>query len=154
MKNTKTMLMATVMMLGLAATVMAQPQERGKKGGQRGGDQSSQDRMLRFMQALPVMAALDADKDGTISAAEIAGASAALGKLDANGDGELSLDELRPTRTQGGQGKGGQGKSKGGAGGKSKGGAGGGKGKGGAGGKRGGGGEGGGQRPQRPEADE
>lgn len=165
MKNTKTMLMATVMMFGLAATVMAQPQERGKKGGQRGGDQG-QDRMMRFIQAFPVMAALDADKNGTISAQEIAGASAALGKLDADGDGALSMEELRPRRPQGGPGKGGAGKGQGGPGkggpgkggaGKGKGGAGkggGGKGKRGAGAGGGKGGSGGGQRPQRPAADE
>jgi Ca2+-binding EF-hand superfamily protein len=41
-------------------------------------------------------AALDADHDGTISAAELRSASAALKTLDGNGDGQLSPDELRP----------------------------------------------------------
>lgn len=148
MKNAKTMLMAIVMMFGLAATVMAQPQERGQKGGQPGGDQG-RDRMMRFIQAFPVMAALDADKNGTISAQEIAGASAVLGKLDADGDGALSMEELRPRRSQGGPGKGGAGRGKGGAGKR-----GGGKGKRGAGGGKSKGGTGGGQRPRRPTADE
>jgi hypothetical protein len=44
------------------------------------------------------MAALDANKDGVIDAAEIANASAALGKLDKNGDGRLTTEELRPPR--------------------------------------------------------
>jgi Ca2+-binding EF-hand superfamily protein len=44
----------------------------------------------------PVFLALDTDKDGVISAAEIASASAALKSLDKNGDGKLSEDEVRP----------------------------------------------------------
>jgi hypothetical protein len=43
-----------------------------------------------------VMLALDANKDGAISAAEIAGAVASLQALDANSDGKLTRDELRP----------------------------------------------------------
>ena len=100
--NTKlTMLLATGLTLGLSAMVMGQPQERGG-GGRQGGQMSGS----MLMQMFPVMAALDADKDGTISAAEISGASAALAKLDANGDGELTFDEIRPQRFQGGRGGG------------------------------------------------
>ncbi len=44
----------------------------------------------------PVIAALDADHDGTISATELEGAPASLKTLDKNGDGELSPEELRP----------------------------------------------------------
>ena len=46
----------------------------------------------------PLMAALDANGDGTIDADEIANASAALKKLDKNGDGKLTPDEYRPAR--------------------------------------------------------
>ena len=49
-----------------------------------------------FMRDDPVVSALDADRDGVISVAEIANASAALKSLDRNGDGKLSLDEMRP----------------------------------------------------------
>jgi Ca2+-binding EF-hand superfamily protein len=49
-----------------------------------------------FMRVNPVLAALDADHDGEISAAEIANSSSALKKLDRNGDGRLSPDELLP----------------------------------------------------------
>lgn len=44
----------------------------------------------------PVIAALDANADGEISAEEIANAAAALKKLDKNNDGKISGDELRP----------------------------------------------------------
>ena len=44
----------------------------------------------------PLVAALDADKDGRISASEIENAPAALKELDANGDGELTPEELHP----------------------------------------------------------
>ncbi|UCF32892.1 MAG: hypothetical protein JSV78_11225 [Phycisphaerales bacterium] len=45
-----------------------------------------------------LMRVLDADKDGTLSAEEIANASAALLTLDQDGDGALSDEELRPPR--------------------------------------------------------
>ncbi|HEY1336267.1 MAG TPA: hypothetical protein VGF59_02095 [Bryobacteraceae bacterium] len=45
----------------------------------------------------PVLAALDADRDGEISAAEIADAVAALKTLDKNGDGQLTPDEVLPS---------------------------------------------------------
>jgi hypothetical protein len=48
------------------------------------------------------MEALDANHDGVIDASEIANASAALKKLDKNGDGKLTPDELRPHRPHGG----------------------------------------------------
>jgi hypothetical protein len=50
------------------------------------------------MQALPVVVALDANGDGEISTEEIEKAEEALAKLDKNGDGKLSGDEVRPSR--------------------------------------------------------
>jgi hypothetical protein len=46
----------------------------------------------------PIIAALDANHDGVISADEIAQASAALKTLDQNGNGQLTPDEYRPPR--------------------------------------------------------
>ncbi|MFM2081572.1 MAG: hypothetical protein RL380_263 [Verrucomicrobiota bacterium] len=63
----------------------------------------------------PIVAALDANHDGTIDAGEIANASAALKTLDKNGDGKLTGDELRP-QGQGGQGQQGGGRPPGGQG--------------------------------------
>jgi len=42
--------------------------------------------------------ALDADRDGEISEAEINNAPTALRKLDKDGDGKLTREELRPPR--------------------------------------------------------
>lgn len=44
----------------------------------------------------PIMMALDANQDGQIDADEIAKASESLKKLDLNGDGVLTRDELMP----------------------------------------------------------
>ncbi len=49
----------------------------------------------------PIIAALDTNHDGVIDADEIANASKALKKLDKNGDGKLTQDELRPPRPEG-----------------------------------------------------
>lgn len=51
---------------------------------------------LEFMRLNPVLAALDADQDGEISADEIKNSSAALRTLDKNHDGSLTPDEVLP----------------------------------------------------------
>ena len=72
--------------------------------GRRGG-QGRPDMMRRF----PLMMALDANNDGVISAEEINNAPAALRKLDKNGDGKLTEDELRPNFAEGPGGRRGEG---------------------------------------------
>jgi hypothetical protein len=57
----------------------------GKPDGQRQGPPPS-----------PIFQALDADRDGAISDEELENAPEALAELDANEDGELTRDELRP----------------------------------------------------------
>src|SRR5258708_5278406 len=50
----------------------------------------------------PVFEALDKDHDGILSAEEIQAASESLKKLDRNGDGKLTEDELHPQGGPGG----------------------------------------------------
>ena len=70
------------------------------------------------MTFLPVLIALDADKNGEISGKEMANATAALKSLDKNSDGKLTEDELRPNRPPGGGGPGGGQQGRGGFGGR------------------------------------
>ena len=60
---------------------------------------------------LPVLAALDSDENGEISADEIANAVAALKKLDKNEDGKLTRDELQPNFDRDRRGAPGQGRA-------------------------------------------
>ena len=76
-------LMATVAVLA-STMVFAQDKPADGKGRRGGGN--------------PIFAALDANHDGEIDANEISNAPAALRKLDKNGDGKLTRDELRPAR--------------------------------------------------------
>src|SRR3954454_13079743 len=69
----------------VAGTVMAQPPGGPAPGG--GGPPN------------PLLQAFDTDRDGTLSAAEIDAAAAKLRERDANKDGKLTADELRPART-------------------------------------------------------
>lgn len=71
----------------------------GHQGGPGGGQGGERPRFTP-----PLVAALDANSDGVIDAQEIANASAALKKLDKNGDGKITRDEMMPPRPQGGQG--------------------------------------------------
>jgi Ca2+-binding EF-hand superfamily protein len=50
-----------------------------------------------FMWSLPVLKALDSDGDKIISEKELKAASKSLIKLDKNGDGNLTIDEIRPS---------------------------------------------------------
>jgi Ca2+-binding EF-hand superfamily protein len=74
---------------GLVAVtfVVWQPAMGQPPGGREGG---------RGMFRMPLMTAIDADGDGEISASEINDAPAHLRGLDANKDGRLTPDELRP----------------------------------------------------------
>ncbi len=72
---------------------------RGQRGS-RGGAGSPSDRMKEMMQRIPVLAALDANGDGTLSEDELAAASKSLRKLDRDGDGEISGAELQPSTSR------------------------------------------------------
>ncbi|MEZ5402964.1 MAG: hypothetical protein R2729_25020 [Bryobacteraceae bacterium] len=82
----------------IAAAALAQdgrPERRGGPGGPGEG---------RPPMMSPGVQALDADRDGTISAAEMKNASSALRSLDKNRDGSLTEDEVRPQFGPGGRG--------------------------------------------------
>ena len=51
----------------------------------------------------PLMRVLDVDKDGVLSAKEIENAGAALKALDANGDGNVTRDELHQKKDRQGR---------------------------------------------------
>lgn len=86
------------------------PQGDGQQGGPPPADNQSDSSQAKPQHPLPpIIAALDTNGDGVISADEIANASASLLKLDKNGDGQLTRDEIMPPRPdRGGHGPGGQ----------------------------------------------
>ena len=81
-----------ILLVSGATTVMAQPPgergEGGPGGPPRGGEGGRRPN--------PIMEALDADHNGTISADELKNSATALATLDKNEDGSLTEDEFRP----------------------------------------------------------
>jgi len=73
-------------------------------GAPPGGGSQSSGQGKHHRPVPPIVAALDTNGDGIISADEIANASASLLKLDKNGDGQLTPDEYMPPRPPGGPG--------------------------------------------------
>jgi hypothetical protein len=61
----------------------------------RGGGREGRGRG-EFVMPDPLVAALDTDRDNTLSATEIAAAAKALLTLDRNSDGQLTSDEMQP----------------------------------------------------------
>ena len=76
------------------------------RGGGRGGPGGPGGGMMRFD---PILAAIDTDHDGTLSAAEIRNAPAAVKTLDKNNDGQITSDEAMPAFGGRGRGEGRQG---------------------------------------------
>jgi len=70
----------------------------GPAGGPPDGPPPGADRGNFHPPVSPIMAALDTDGDGVLSAVEIANAPLSLLKLDKNSDGQLTPDEFRPPR--------------------------------------------------------
>lgn len=101
---------ALALALGLpAVTVLAQdgnpPPGRDRRPPREGvGERGPGEGMRRPIP--PVMVALDSNHDGVIDEQEIEQASASLKKLDKNGDGKLTMEELRPAPPQGAEGDG------------------------------------------------
>jgi len=95
----KAHLVITVLALG-ASLMTASAQSRPNRGlrppPNTGSSNSDSQGHMQGPPPPPVIAVLDADHDGIISAKELLNASAALLTLDKNGDGQLSQEELRP----------------------------------------------------------
>jgi Ca2+-binding EF-hand superfamily protein len=76
-----------------AAAPPPPPQGEGRREGRGGGGGGPRGGMMRMD---PILSAVDADQDGTLSAAEIQGSAAAIAKLDKDSDGKLTREEVRP----------------------------------------------------------
>ena len=104
-------LVSTIVMASSCEAFQGRPNRQGpsgeRGGGQRGGAGAAE---------VPIIKALDADKDGKISSEEMANAATALATLDKNGDGVLEREEMMPARRERG-GRRGQGGPRGGEGG-------------------------------------
>jgi Ca2+-binding EF-hand superfamily protein len=58
---------------------------------------------MNFIRMDPILAAVDTNGDGVISADEIRNSAAAIRKLDRDGDGRVTRDEAMPARGRGRQ---------------------------------------------------
>lgn len=93
MKTLTKLTLATVTGLAAVALLAQDAQRPQRPGGPGGPGGEGRPRMM-----LPLVATLDADGNGEISAEEITNAAAALKKLDKNGDGKLTRDEYMGMR--------------------------------------------------------
>lgn len=102
----KTLFGSAALALVITTTaLMAQDGERRPRGERPPPRDEAESGERRRMPPSPLLAVLDTNRDGVIDSAEIEGAPAALRKLDKDGDGKLSANELRPVRPQGEPGK-------------------------------------------------
>lgn len=82
---------------GAITTEELRPQRPGNAPAQRPANRPARGDAPRNVRPMnPVMLALDADEDHALSATEIANAPTSLAAIDANKDGQLTDDELRP----------------------------------------------------------
>lgn len=96
MKTYTKSILAALALSAAGLTINAQDSNQGQRpGGGPGGPGGG----MRN----PIVAALDANSDGELDATEINNATAALKKLDKNGDGKLTREELRPAGGPGGE---------------------------------------------------
>ncbi len=91
MKHTLLLTGLSLAVSAITLTAQNAPDQTGRPGGGRGPRHAGPPENRPHL-----VLALDADRDGVLSAAELEGASAALLKLDANGDGQITRDEIRP----------------------------------------------------------
>ena len=98
--KTKTMVTLGLLALGASAWMLvAQDNGKSPRAGERPPRRegpTGADGARHRPPPPPVIGVLDANHDGVIDAKEIANASKALLQLDANGDGQLTREELFP----------------------------------------------------------
>lgn len=73
-----------------APAASAEPGGRGPEGGRFGGPRGE----MNIIRMDPILAAVDANGDGIISAEELRNAAASIRKLDKDGDGRVTRDEI------------------------------------------------------------
>lgn len=73
-----------------------EPEGRGGRGDGRGGE-------MNFIRFDPILAAVDTNGDGVISAGELKNSADAIRKLDKDGDGKVTREEAMPQRGPGRQ---------------------------------------------------
>ncbi len=73
-----------------------EPEGRGGRGGRGRGDGPGGE--MNFIRFDPILAAVDTNGDGVISADEIKNSAGAIRKLDKDGDGKVTREEAMPQR--------------------------------------------------------
>jgi len=108
------LLLSSALALAVGITTLAQAADAPADSPSK-KDQTADRPALRGDRALGPFSPFDANHDGALSSDEIDAIPAALRKLDKNGDGKLTADELRPKgpppRRNGPAGNNGEGKS-------------------------------------------
>ena len=81
-----------------AAAQAAPPDSMGPggRGGPEGGRGEGPRREINFIRIDPILAAVDADGDGVITAEELRNSASAIRKLDQDGDGKVTREEASP----------------------------------------------------------
>ena len=74
-----------------------EPPGRGGRGGRDGGRGGGPGGEMNLIRMDPILAAVDTDGDGIISAEEIRNSADAIRKLDKDGDGKLTRAEVMPS---------------------------------------------------------